>query len=305
MQLRSAVASLTNGVSNRWGRKRVRESQHATAGTNHKVACIRSTPFRRRHSSRVACRYSQGTEVTTQLATTASVPAPAAGSASLSKWLSSPLDVIALGPRATLGLASSLLELGEALQFHGDRLSQVASSSLTQDQKQSFIVQEIAAILATLVERGVRIEGDLLAVVKPLLPENVQALLPGPLQDRLAASGADPAPPVLGASSASPAPPAAAPSMEDTIANRTSAELSGLKSSVVKVRESLQALVGNTDPSRDPMLQVNARDTRDALARMLQQISPEASRAVAQDAPVSAAMEEANELLDDVAALKL
>ena len=85
--------------------------------------------------------------------------------------------------------------------------------------------QEIAAILATLVERGVRIEGDLLAAVKPLLPENVQGLLPGPLQDRLAASGADPAAPVLGASSASPAPPAAAPSMEDTIANRTSMAL--------------------------------------------------------------------------------
>lgn len=85
--------------------------------------------------------------------------------------------------------------------------------------------QEIAAILATLVERGVRIEGDLLAAVKPLLPENVQGLLPGPLQDRLAASGADPAPPALGVSSASPAPPAAAPSMEDTIANRTSEAL--------------------------------------------------------------------------------
>ena len=87
------------------------------------------------------------------------------------------------------------------------------------------VFQEIAAILATLVERGVRIEGDLLALVKPLLPENVQGLLPGPLQDRLAASGADPAAPVLGASSALPAPPAAAPSMEDTIANRTSMAL--------------------------------------------------------------------------------
>ncbi len=66
-----------------------------------------------------------------------------------------------------------------------------------------------------------RIEGDAVSTIKPLLPANVQAFLPGPLQERLAASGATPSPPSLGVGSASPAASAAAPSMEDTIANRT------------------------------------------------------------------------------------
>ena len=82
--------------------------------------------------------------------------------------------------------------------------------------------QEVAAILATLVERGMRIEGDALTAIKPLLPENVQAFLPGPMQGQLAAGGMSSSAPSLGAASAAPAPPAAAPSLEDTIANRTS-----------------------------------------------------------------------------------
>ncbi|KAK9863547.1 hypothetical protein WJX84_009896 [Apatococcus fuscideae] len=279
---------------------------HLSSGDRPAV-CTSRLSLRAPRCRTITCRYGQGpvgreSGQLTKIATSPVIPTPAAGAASLSKWLESPLDFLALGPRATLGLASSVLELGEALQFHGDRLSQVVASSLSLEQKQSFLVEEIAAILATLVERGVRVEGDLLGAVKPLLPADVQALLPGPLQERLAATSTSSAP-AVGIGSASPASPAAPQSLEDTIANRTRAELAGLKEAVVKVRESLQAFVANIDPSMDPMLKVNARDTRDALARMLQQISPQARTSLLQDAPISAAMEEANELLDDVARL--
>ena len=69
-----------------------------------------------------------------------------------------------------------------------------------------------------------------------------------------------------------------------------------LKDAAAAVRSALEALKVNSDPSNDAMLKVNLRDSRDALARKVQQANGAASITPS----AQAAVDEASALLQEI-----
>jgi hypothetical protein len=74
--------------------------------------------------------------------------------------------------------------------------------------------------------------------------------------------------------------------------------MSEIRNAVVELKGALGAVRGNGDAAASSMLRLNLREARDRLARRLQEVG--GATAASGDASVSAAMREANLLLQEV-----
>lgn len=222
--------------------------------------------------------------------------------------LSTPFDFLAFGPRVALAAALSMTETQQTIQESVTKLQELAQDPRPVDVKAQEFSMEVQLRLADYAERGRVLEEDLVRNVEGLLPPEVQQLMPQPM---------DRAPPSSPAGAAGPTTTVqlgeeddeapfdystfSADSMRES---RAAVELADLKTAVGQMRDSLSALTSNTDPMKEGLLKVNAREARDALPRRLQQLSPETLKA-GSDAPVMVAVEEATKLVDDVTGLPL
>lgn len=77
-------------------------------------------------------------------------------------------------------------------------------------------------------------------------------------------------------------------------------EVVELQAAVSRVKGDLAAIAANTDPSRRSMMKLNLREARDLLARRVDEIAPDAASG---DASMSAALQEARVLLEEVGAV--
>ncbi len=78
-------------------------------------------------------------------------------------------------------------------------------------------------------------------------------------------------------------------------------EMSEVRVAVAGVKEALEALRANADPTRSGMLRLNLREARDILARRLQETAPGVAPAgTAADGALAAATREATALLQEV-----
>ena len=82
------------------------------------------------------------------------------------------------------------------------------------------------------------------------------------------------------------------------------AEVAEVQAAVAALRQQLEALQANNDPSRAAMARLNLREARQALVRALEEVAP-AARAPGADAALAAAVAEAELLLADVAAVEV
>ncbi|DBA93499.1 TPA: hypothetical protein ACH3X3_013598 [Trebouxia sp. C0006] len=214
----------------------------------------------------------------------------------LKQWLRSPFDILALGPRATLGALLNAAELAQAMPAEMEKLQMLAQDPRPFQEKQAVLAQEVEATIASLVERGVMAESEIVASLQQVLPEQFQQLIPSELRN------VAPQSPAVAQQQAQEAfyeePPLSA---EQLSICQSAEELAELQTAVSGVREALSDLRANVELSRAPVLKVNVRDARDSLRRRVNQISPETS--ARQGAPVNDAIREANNLLVEVDAV--
>lgn len=214
----------------------------------------------------------------------------------LKQWLRSPFDILALGPRATLGALLNAAELAQSMPAELEKLQMLAQDPRPMQEKQAVIAKEIEATVASLVERGVVAESEIVASLQQVLPEQFQQLIPSELRN------VTPQSPAVTQQQAQEAfyeePPLSAEQMS---ISQSAEELAELRTAVLGVREALSDLRANTEPSRASVLKLNVRDARDSLQRRVHQISPETS--ARQGAPVKAATIEASSLLAEVDAV--
>ncbi|KAK9807045.1 hypothetical protein WJX72_011840 [[Myrmecia] bisecta] len=227
-------------------------------------------------------------------------PAPGPLGAKVERWLKTPFDILAFGPRVTLGALASLPELAQNLQFEVEKANMLVQDPRPISEKQAQVAQELETAVSEFVEKGAGLEADLLAQLSAVLPPQVEQMLPPEVKEamyRKAAAADVPLEPINVYEDPTPM------SATTLAVNQTAAEMTNLRGAVADMREALTQLRVNTDPSKVSIYRLNVRDARDGLARRLSQLST--SPPTPQDASVAAAIDEATILLADVDSLQL
>lgn len=200
-----------------------------------------------------------------------SIKAQAASSSSrvgerIQKWLQSPFDIAAFGPRATLGALLTAPERIQNLQSDLQQLGELVqdSSRETQEKKQ-VVLEEIEMRLTDCLERGATVEADILANLKAVLPQQIADAIPQPTLPSM--STVEPIPEVAEGETA------VEYTSESVAASQTSAEMTGIESEVATLKANLSALRANLSPSRENMLKLNLRESRDRLEGLLKEMT--------------------------------
>eukprot|EP00884_Botryococcus_braunii_P001354 jgi/Botrbrau1/11219/Bobra.0075s0015.1 len=196
----------------------------------------------------------------------------------LGKWLKTPFDVIALGPRITVGLLASLPQAPQRLQKLLQLVQELSQDPRPDAEKVQVLVKEILMIVEEVVGSGAAAETEIFGFLGKLIPPQILVVLPLELRERLegkeAAAAEQPEPVVL------PEPVVEVvvkerETLEQYLSRRIAGELDVLKLTVVELRRAVDNLTANEDPTYEILLFKTAQDWRTSLDRTLSQLSTE------------------------------
>lgn len=180
------------------------------------------------------------------------------------KWMQTPFDLAAFGPRATLGALISAPEKLQNLQSDLIRISELLQDPRPAQEKGEVLLEEIETRIVDFLERGATVEADILSNIKAVLPEDLANIIPD--AQTLVSSTSEP---TSGVMEEEPVTYTSA----SVAADQATAEKTGLQGALDNVKENLKALRANTTPSRQNMLKLNLRETKDQLDRLLREVS--------------------------------
>lgn len=241
-------------------------------------------------------------------ARTARVRAEAQPGAKVEKWLKTPFDVAAFGPRATFGALVSLPERLQMMQTDIAKFTELVQSPRPVDEKQQLVLQEVEDTLVEFLRRGAGLETDVLSSLKSALPQELaqqlDAVIP-PLPDDAGGAAGGGAGGGSGASGAygvvAEEPPAVVYTADAVADSQIASEMTEIRVAVSGVKLALEGLRSNSDPSRGGMLRLNLREARDMLSRRLREATvPAAAAGDAAAGSLAAARREAQVLLEEV-----
>jgi len=207
----------------------------------------------------------------------------------LGRWLKTPFDLLAFGPRASTGALLSAPEKLSTLPNDIQRVVELIQDPRPVEEKQTVLFKELEETVCEFLEKGAGVETDILANVKTILPAEAANMLTELI----------PQPPVK-EEVIIPVQPVDVPvtvyQPEDVFQSQIASEVTEIKNAVTSLKAVLDDVRANTDPSRTNILRLNLREARDQLQRRLNEVAGSS----AMDASVSAAVREAGILLDEV-----
>lgn len=208
------------------------------------------------------------------------------------KWLKTPFDIAAFGPRAGLGALVSIPDRLQTLRSDIDRVVELLQDPRPADEKQQIVLREVEDTVVEFLEKGTTIETDVRQNLKTVLPPDVvkqlEEIIPEPPNAVKDVYQYD-------ETSTEIVPTFTA---ESVAANQVASEMQELKNAVSGVKDTLDAIKLNVDPSKTSMLKLNLREARDQLARRLQEAS--IAHTSPTDSSVASAVREARILLEEV-----
>mmetsp|Transcript_13897 Transcript_13897/g.24359 ORF Transcript_13897/g.24359 Transcript_13897/m.24359 type:complete len:266 (+) Transcript_13897:86-883(+) len=217
------------------------------------------------------------------------------------KWMLTPFDLLAFGPRATAGALISAPERLQTLQSDLQRLVELVQDPRPLEEKQSVLMKEMETTVLEFLEKGTIVEQDVLSNLKSALPADaaqmLSELIPEPPNKDFQSGPTVPVEPEYRSDA-----PTVMYGSQDVVAVQAAGEVAQVRSAVAGLRAALDAVKDNMDVAGAPMLRVNLRDARDQLARRLDEAAPHAAGPLAEP-DVAAAQREANILLNEVDAV--
>jgi len=245
--------------------------------------------------------------------------------------LRSPADLLFLPGRLAAGTLTSLPDVFQQLPSDLERLTSLISDPRPIEARQAELLEQLEERVAIYVEKGSRVEDEILESVSAALPQEVKDALPAELKDLLyqkkgmretstntsqqrqwtysssmdANSDDDYNSTINGNGSAvvmnsddEEASMMPMPSPQEIASSQLASELVAGQAAVLAVKARLGDVAGNSDVSKDGMLKLNLREARGNLAGWLEQLTPE-SRKIS-DPPIADAVSEAEDLLAEV-----
>lgn len=205
------------------------------------------------------------------------------------KWMKTPFDILALGPRAGLGALVSLPDRMQTLRSDVDRVMELLQDPRPVDVKQQVVLREVEDTLVEFLEKGTTLEIDVRENLKTVLPSEVvkqlEEIIPEPPNTPKNLYEYEETDEVVVTYTA-----------ESVAANQMASEMQELKIAVSAVKDSLDGIKANVDPSKTSMLKLNLKEARDLLSRRLS----ESTHSSPSDTTISAAVREARILLEEV-----
>ncbi|GIL77198.1 hypothetical protein Vretimale_3147 [Volvox reticuliferus] len=221
----------------------------------------------------------------------AQVDSAAVGS-KVERWLKTPFDILAFGPRAGAGALLSVPERLQTLQSDVEKAIELLQDPRPLEEKQTAVLKEVEDTLVGFLEKGATVESDVLANVKTLLPPEAANLLnefiPEPPNKQPNVVHVEPV-------EAVPQPPVTY-YQADVMANQVASEMTEIKNAVSGLKSALDAVRQNTDVTNTNILRLNLREARDQLARRVAEVSASTES----DPSITAATREARILLEEV-----
>ncbi|EFJ48791.1 hypothetical protein VOLCADRAFT_104621 [Volvox carteri f. nagariensis] len=221
----------------------------------------------------------------------AQLDSPAVGS-KVERWLKTPFDILAFGPRAGAGALLSAPERLQTLQSDFEKALELLQDPRPIEEKQTVLLKEVEETLVGFLEKGATVESDVLANVKTLLPPEAANLLnefipepPNKQPDVVPVEAVD----------AAPQPPVTY-YQADVMANQVASEMTEIKKAVSGLKTALDAVRQNTEVANTNILRLNLREARDQLARRVAEVSASTES----DPSIAAATREAKILLEEV-----
>lgn len=205
----------------------------------------------------------------------------------LGRWMKTPFDLLAFGPRASTGALVSAPERLPRLQADVERILELVQDPRPISEKQEVLFKELEDTVLEFLERGADVETDVLANIKTVLPPEVanimSEIIPGPPSKFVEV----------------PIEPPVGPTTwhkEDVAASQIVSEVTEIKKAVEGLQATLEEIRANADPSRVAMVRLNLREARDLLARRLDEVAIDDTT----EPSITAATREARILLDEV-----
>lgn len=254
-----------------------------------------------------------------------------------------PLDLMSFVPRLTLGALFSTMEDGIRLaQSDIERITMILSDdTIEEGEKQTQLLLELEDRVTGFVKKGIEKENEVVDTLKRAVPEEIQGALPEQVKSLLferrifmeEENGVRGTPlatwtiseeDVIVTSSNGSTQNAGfsqtngaiytrdggeeeeetfVPSPEATARGQAAAELMDIQSSVMVLKENIEALKSNTDESKNGMLKLNVREASQSLSQRIEQRSMSSKNSGNPD--IDAALVEAKELLQEVNSLLL
>ncbi|GFR42023.1 hypothetical protein Agub_g2839 [Astrephomene gubernaculifera] len=208
------------------------------------------------------------------------------------RWLKTPFDVLAFGPRAGAGALLSMPERLQTLQADVEKAVELLQDPRPLEEKQAVLLKEVEETLVGFLEKGATVESDVLANVKTILPPEAASLL-----NELIPEPPSKQPNVV---SVEPMDVASQPPVTyyqaDVMANQVAAEMTEIKNAVSGLKAALDAVRNNTEAANTNIMRLNLKEARDQLARRVSEVSTQTES----DPSISAATREARILLEEV-----
>ncbi|GLC37385.1 hypothetical protein PLESTB_001593000 [Pleodorina starrii] len=212
--------------------------------------------------------------------------------AKVERWLKTPFDILAFGPRAGAGALLSVPERLQTLQSDVEKAIELLQDPRPLEEKQAVVLKEVEDTLVEFLEKGATVESDVLANVKTVLPPEaanlLNELIPEPPNKQPNVVHVEPV-------EAAPQPPVTY-YQADVMANQVASEMTEIKNAVSGLKNALDAVRQNTDVANTNILRLNLREARDQLARRVAEVSASTES----DPSITAATREARILLEEV-----
>lgn len=250
--------------------------------------------------------------------------------------LRSPVDLLFLPGRLAAGTLTSLPDVFQQLPSDLERLTSLLSDPRPIEARQAELLEQLENRVATYVEKGSRVEDEVLESVSAALPQEVKDALPAELKDLLdqrkrtrgtststsqqqqqqqqwtfsssmegnsdddyrSIANRNGSAMVMMNSDDEEAAMMPMPSPQEIASSQLASELVAGQAAVLAVKARLGDVAGNTDVSKDGMLKLNLREARGNLAGWLEQLAPESRRI--SEPPIADAVNEAEDLLAEV-----
>ncbi|GMH41523.1 hypothetical protein BSKO_09433 [Bryopsis sp. KO-2023] len=184
----------------------------------------------------------------------------------IERWLKTPFDVAALGPRVTVGALVSAPDKLQELQSDLVKIGELVQDPRSPAEKQQILFNELETRLSECIERGAMVEADVFDSLKQVLPEDLANALPR-------SEGFQP-PPTIPSIPEIPEEeePEVTYTSESVSAEQESAAVTGIDEGMASVEDALAALRSNTSAARENMLKLNLKEARDRLSTLTQEV---------------------------------
>lgn len=207
----------------------------------------------------------------------------------LGRWLKTPVDLLAFGPRMGAGaLVSTPMKL-QTIQSDIERVMELIQDPRPINEKQEVLFKEVEDTMLEFLEKGTDVEQDVLTNLKTMLPAEAANMLSELIPEPPTKQSAIVVVPMESGEYTTY-------QKEDVAANQVQSEVTEIKNAVMALKAALEEIRSNTDPSQVNIVRLKLREARDLLARRLYEVSAEDYIIDS----VAAATREAGILLDEV-----